>query len=147
MDASDFHEKYSELAMERHRLADLRNDLETELSEVRTKLNHLDEVLNHLSPLAGITSTDDELAGLGITDAVRYVLRNSSTKLAARDIQQQLIEKGYDLSGLSAPMASIYKILGRLADNSETVERVRDERGRVYYAWKTPPISDEDIPF
>ena len=43
-------------------------------------------------------------------------------------------------------MASIYKILARLADDSNEVERDKDE-GRVYYRWKHPAITDDDIPF
>jgi hypothetical protein len=54
------------------------------------------------------------------------------------------MEKGFDLSRLSAPMASIYKILSRLVDDSQ-LEREKQEDGRMGYQWKG--IRDEDIPF
>jgi hypothetical protein len=72
---------------------------------------------------------------------VRCVLNNSDKRLSAQDIREQLTLKGYDLSGLSAPMASIYTILRRLSDDE--VEREKED-GRVYYKWKK---QDDDIPF
>jgi len=146
MNAADFAKTWSELQVERQELFNRRTDLETELSEVRTKISHLNEVLNHLGPLADISFSEDNISALGITDAVRLVLRGSSGRLSAQDIRKELVDKGYDLSTLSVPMASIYKILSRLSDDDGEVEREKEE-GRVYYKWKIPPMTDEDIPF
>lgn len=144
METSDFAKTWSEIWAERQRLLSHRTDLETDLCEVRTKLSHLDEVLSHLGPLAGVSDTTN-LPAMGITDAIRLVLQGSNGRLSAQDIRKQLVDKGYDLSSLSAPMASIYKILSRLEVSNE-IEREKEE-GRVYYKWKVPPITDEDIPF
>lgn len=142
----NFAQTWADLHGERVRLFDRRTELETELMEIRNKIFHIDEVLNHLGPLADIGFGANRPVGLGITDAVRWVLRNSAQRLSPRDVHQQLIEKEYDLSGLSSPMASIYTILRRLEVDAEEVEREKED-GRVYYKWKIPPISDEDIPF
>jgi hypothetical protein len=145
MSSPDFTQTWWDLSTERQRVLDRRTELETELTEVRNKIRHLDEVLHHLAPLANLGFYDDEdMTGLGITDAVRYVLKNSDKRLSPQEIREQLIQKGYDLSGLTAPMASIYTILRRLTD--EEVEREKED-GRVYYKWKVKPITDNDIPF
>lgn len=143
METSDFAQMYSDILTERASLANHRNDLEMDLNETRNKIAHLDEVLNHLRPLADMSYRDEEVAGMGITDAVRYILKNSADKLSPQDVREQLTGKGFDLSGLTAPMASIYTILGRLHE-AEEVERERDGT-RVYYKWKPPEITDEDI--
>jgi hypothetical protein len=148
MNAEDFAKTWGELVKEKAELSSLRNNLETELVEVKTKIAHLEEVLNHLAPLAGLPYVMDEedVSQFGITDAIRSVLKFSGEKMSARDVRDRLIEKGYDLTGLSAPMASIYKILSRLVDDSEEVEREREEGGRVNFQWKRQVVADEYIP-
>lgn len=148
MDAQDFAKTWHEVNKERFDLLNQRTTLETELSEVKTKISHLSEVLNHLAPLAGLMYANEEnISTLGLTDAIRSILKRSSDeRMSPQDVRTRLGERGYDLSGLSAPMASIYKILTRLVDDSEEVERERED-GRVYYRWKSTPITDEDIPF
>ena len=150
MKPEDFGKTWSKIQEEKAKLLDRRTSLETELVEVRHKLAHLTEVINHLAPLAGLAYTSaQDFSKLGITDAIRSILQNSEERLAAQEVRRLLAEKGYDLSGLSVPMASIYKILHRLVNDSEEVER-ETEDGRVYYQWKrmgSGPITDEDIPF
>lgn len=148
MDKEQFANTWQEISKERYALLSRRTDLENELIEIRKQISHLDEVLNHLAPLAGIdlVTEDDEISQFGLTDAIRFVLRRSETRLSAQEIRRLLTEKGYDLSALSAPMASVYKILSRLSEDSGEVEREKEE-GRVYYKWKETPISEEDIPF
>lgn len=145
MESSDFAKTYSELWAERQNLLSRRTDLETELNEIRTNISHLDEVLSHLGPLAGVAESVENLPVLGLTAAIRLVLQSADDRMSAQEIRKQLAEKGYDFSGLSAPMASIYKILSRLEESGEVLRE--KEEGRVYYRWKVPPITDEDIPF
>jgi hypothetical protein len=146
MDAGDFAKTWHQMHTEKFKLCNRRTDLETELVELRNQISHLDEVMSHLAPLAGLGyANEEDFSHLGITDAVRSVIKHSDDRVSAQDVRRLLGEKGYDLSGLSAPMASIYKILSRLVDDE--VEREKEE-GRVYYRWKhPPPITDEDIPF
>jgi hypothetical protein len=147
MNTEDFSQTWRKIYGEKAKLIDMRTNLETELVEVRNKISHLDEVLRHLAPLADVPwFTDGDISQLGLTDAIRNILKHSNERLSAQDVRQQLNEKGYDLSSLSVPMASIYKILSRLADNPAEVEREKQE-GKVFYKWVHPPISDEDIPF
>lgn len=145
MDTADFSKTWSELAAERTRLIGIRTDLETEVSEIRNKIAHLNEVLSHLDPLTDNHHTSEEIAGLGLTDAIRTVFKFSSDKWSAKEIEQHLQERGYDFSDLSAPMASIYKILSRLEASGE-IAREKEE-GKVFFKWVWPAISDDDIPF
>jgi hypothetical protein len=144
----DFAETWSGIFGEREKAIARRTDLETELIEVRNKIAHLDQILDHMGPLAGLSSGDYDFLKLGLTDAVRGVVSGSWERMSAQEIRNALTEKGYDLSSLTAPMQSIYKILSRLADDSKQIEREKED-GRVYYKWKRTrgPITDEDIPF
>ena len=143
--SEDFRRAYEEFMSEKADLMNRRTELENDLSEVRTKIAHLDEVIDHLAPLGSIAHMETDIMGFGLTDAIRRVLLNATDKLSAQDVRQQLEENLYDLKGLSAPMASIYKVLSRLEESGE-IDRERDG-GRVFFRRKASPISDEDIPF
>jgi len=145
----DYEKTWDELSAERRTLVEQRTTLENELNEIRTKIAHLEEILNHLEPLAGIPWLES-IAGMGITDAIRAVLSRTKDSLSAQDVRQSLLQGGFDMSGLTQPMASIYKVLARLVDDSKEAERQKDESGKVTYRWKrTEPteITDDDIPF
>jgi hypothetical protein len=150
MKAADYEKTWRDLSAERTALLDRRVNHETQLIEINNEISHLDEVLSHLAPLAGMS---DSIPGMGITDAIRSILRNSSERMSAKEVFGELEEGGYDLSRLTAPMASIYKILSRLVNDSKEVERETEGDGafgRVFYKWKRydgPEITDEDIPF
>jgi hypothetical protein len=115
-----------------------RSSLEAELSETNTQLAHLNAVLAHLAPLAGIAAGED-ISGLGITDAIRWVLKETEERVSPAEVRDKLVEKGFDLSSLTAPMGSIYKILARLSDGS-TPEVIREkEDSNVFYRWIRVP--------
>jgi uncharacterized protein YhaN len=169
MEQEQYRETWDRLSNECHELEEKRDGLETDLSEVKSQIAHLEQVLNHLRPLAGL-AVDDDISDLGITEAIRVVLKNSKSRMSASDVRLALKAKGFDLSTYSAPMSSIYKVLGRLADDSSgPVVREKDGNG-VFYLWRSatasfdqrPPaaaagdpddyvqsaeISDDDIPF
>lgn len=147
MDQGDYAIRWKELFDEKSSLVDKRTDLETELSEIGTRIAHLTEVLNHLAPLAGVAVGKD-VSGLGITDAVRHVMENSVEPMSAGEVRDALMQRGFDFTGHSAPMSSIYKVLGRFADDpSSKIAREKAEGGRVYYRWVRDEITDDDIPF
>jgi hypothetical protein len=155
MEQNQYRETLERLFSESRELAERRDALEAELSEVKSQIVHLDAVLDHLRPLAGL-AIDEDISGLGITEAIRAVLRNSKARMSATEVRLALKAKGFDLSSYSAPMSSIYKILGRLAEDANTpVIRHKDESGGgVFYEWQDPDdyaqqaeISDDDIPF
>jgi len=148
MNQNDYALRWTELNDEREALMDKRTTLETELSEITIQIEHIKSVLNHLAPLAGVP-VGEEISDLGITDAIRYILSHSNVAMSAMDVRDALSKKRFDLSGHSAPMSSIYKVLSRLAeDDSSSVDREKGEGGRVFYFDKNNVgITDEDIPF
>jgi len=148
MEAADFEQTRSALFAEQQRLEEQRTTLENELAEVRHKISHLQEVLNHLAPLTGTIypGSESDIPSFGLTDAVRAVLMNANTeRLSASEVRQKLKECGYDLSGLSAPMQSIYKILSRITEGEDSQFVREKEDYRSYFKWKG--ITDDDIPF
>jgi hypothetical protein len=167
MKQENFKAIWDQLFEESMELETRRANLENDLNEVRIKIENVEQALNYIRPLAGIP-TGKSLAGLGMTDAIRAVLRESKQRMAAGDVRKALENGRFDLSGLSSPMSSIYTVLGRLADDSQEATREKDENGNgVFYSWKSstatfdqrPPaadpddyaqsaeISDDDIPF
>ena len=143
MEQEDFRKQWLDIVHENRRLTDLRTSLELELSEVTNKIRHLQELLRHLAPLAGYDH-EASISGLGITDAIRNVLRDSKSRLSAAEVKVKLTERGFDFDGHTAPNASIYKILNRLSVEGGEVKRTREDDGKVFYEWI---ITDDDIPF
>jgi hypothetical protein len=142
MQSKEFYETWATLNKEQQALITRRDEMELELSEIRIKIQHLEKILENLAPLADMSMFVSEISQLGLTEAIRRILgTNANEKLSPTDVRQKLLDEGYDLSSLTAPMASIYKILSRLAENSKEVQREKDERGRVRYQWVS-----EDIP-
>jgi hypothetical protein len=156
MNQEDFKAMWNQLWAESIELGVRRVDLENDLNEVKAKIENVEQTLNYLRPLAGIPAGKD-LARLGLTDAIRCVLQESKQRMTANEVRKALQNGGFDVSGYSSPMSSVYTVLGRLADDSVTpVFRHKDENGPgVTFEWKEPKddlaqcaeISDEDIPF
>ncbi|QNI37295.1 hypothetical protein [Edaphobacter albus] len=140
----DYAETWKNVFMKKVELTDRRATLEAELSDINTQIGHLNEIMSHLAPLAGVPAKEN-LATLGITDAIRWVMEKSKERMAPKDVHDELREKGFDMSTLSAPMASIYKILARLAGSSTPeILREKEEDGKVFYRWIE---KSDDIPF
>jgi hypothetical protein len=141
MERAVYESTWDTLNDERRRLTDQRTELETELSEITRQLAHIEEILSHLAPLAGLHYVA-EFSALGMTDAIRLVLREATERMSTSEVRTALAEKGFDFSGHTAPGSSIHKILTRL-DKSGEVEK-ETEDFRVYFTWKK---TDDDIPF
>jgi hypothetical protein len=166
MNQEDFKAMWNQLWAESIELGVRRVDLENDLNEVKAKIENIEQTLNYLRPLAGIPEGKD-LARLGLTDAIRCVLQESKQRMTANEVRRALQNGGFDLSGYSAPMSSVYTVLARLVEDSDTpVIRHKDGNSpSVSFEWKEPKsentltidldddiaqtaeISDEDIPF
>jgi hypothetical protein len=141
--ATDYDATWVTLYQKRTDLLEQRSSLEAELSNVNTQIEHLNEILKHLSPLVGLPA-EANLASLGITNAIRWILEQSEDRMSPTEIRDKLIEKGFDLSALSAPMNSIYKILSRLADGDKPEVTRQEEDRKVFYSWIR---KESDAPF
>ena len=139
-----YRETFDNLCARLHALKEKRSELEVELSELNNEIRHLDEVTDHLMPLIGGSSIGPGwINGQGITDSIRSVLSEVPIgPFTPNEVFKSLQEKGFDFSGHTQPMASIYKILSRLKESGEVTA---DKTGhKVSYTWKT---KEEDIPF
>ncbi len=107
-----------------------------------TRIQKLDTILTELAALCGRRAPTAQTAvsrakhTIGFTDAVRLVLRRSPRPLAAKEVKQQLLSWGFDLSKYSNAMASIHVILNRLIASGQTKE-VRAQGGKRAYRWAT----------
>ena len=157
MTQDEYKHMWSKLFEDSIELESRRTALENDLNEVKARIESVKQALAHIRPLAGIP-TGDHLQGLGMTDAIRAILRTSESRMSATDVRKTLMNKGFDLSGYSSPMSSIYTVLGRLTDESNGSNeaiREQDDNRNVFYRWKPDPsdysqkaeISDDDIPF
>ncbi|HMG86327.1 MAG TPA: hypothetical protein VK574_11300 [Terracidiphilus sp.] len=150
----DYATTWSDLIEESSELENKKAELEEQLDVVKKQITHLDEVLRHLAPLAGIPFHRD-LSDMGITDAIRCVMEDSTERMSPQEVRSVLESKHFDFAGYSAPMSSIYKILGRLADDPDCPVRKKRDGNTVFYVWERPSteyaqsaeISDDDIPF
>lgn len=131
---TEYDDVWRALYRKREALLERHADLEAEIRDVTNQLSHLHDILGHLGPLAGL-GTGDNIVSMGITDAVRWTLRNAEGRLSPTDVRDTLLEKGYDMTSLTAPMNSIYKILSRLADQSKPEITREKEDGNVFYRW------------
>ncbi len=145
---TEYDSVWNEIYQKRKDLLDKRADLEAQLTDVNREIMHLNGALSHLATLAGIPE-DQDISSMGITDAVRWVMSHEESRMSGTDVRDALSHKGYDLSSLTAPMSSIYKILSRLSSGDKPeITREKDSDGKVYYQWtKEESEASSDIPF
>jgi hypothetical protein len=125
------------LATLRNRLRDIdgeRSELEVHRADLDNEASNIKATIAKLLPLCGETATPDDLSGLGITDAVLKIVELARPeRLSAQQVKERLAEKGFELSGYSNPMASIYKILSRL-EEKKRIEVEREGMNSFYRA-------------
>ena len=142
MEPKDFWNMYAALQKQLDALSDERTELEVKLADVSKQIEHVQMTLRHIAPLTGVMTTlEDDITELGITDAVRNVL-DPAIRMSAKEVRTKMQEKGYDLSRYSAPDATVRTVLKRLAEAKKADEE--KEGSKVYYKWLA---TDDEIPF
>jgi hypothetical protein len=141
MSSLNYRELYEQLSSKISELRQSRVELEVQLGDVTTELDALEEAISRLGPLAGYMTDPENIAGLGITDAVRGVL-DPKLRMSAAEVKKKMEEKGFDFSGYSAPDASIRTILKRLVEAKKA--EVEREGWKTFYKYLP---TDEEIPF
>jgi hypothetical protein len=113
-------------------------DLVTGKELIEKRILNLTATVESLRVLCGVQpiSFQQELRGIGLTDAVRRILESSNTSLSPTQIRSILLAARFDLSDQSNVMASIHSVLKRL---TEAGEIIRDQIGEeTVYLWLTP---------
>jgi hypothetical protein len=105
---------------------------------LETRLSQLRHSIAALTKLCGYEPT----VPLGLTDACRLVLRNSTDPLTAVELRDRLVSIGVDLDHHSNPLASIHTVLRRLHESGELVECDRDDErsSKAAYSFAVPGL-------
>ncbi len=115
-------------------------DLDVKREDIRKQIDHTKAIIANMASLVG-EHTVEEITTLGITDAVRFVLRKAYPKgLAGSEVRDAMVKGGYDLSSYTSPLSSIYTILGRLEENGQVVRNDKE------YKWNPTRFSRSGSP-
>lgn len=107
--------------------------------EVERRISQLKQTIVALAPLAEEEDLVTELArawmgALGLTDAIREVLRSETKPVTALEVKDRLIKTGADLSGYKNALGSIHTVLRRLVESKEATAGT-DKEGSTTYEW------------
>lgn len=134
MTSANYKEVLAQLKLRLNEIDAERSELEVRHADLDNEAVNVKATIAKLLPLCGETSSPNDLSGLGITDAVLKIVElNRPARLTAQQIKERLAQYGFELSGYSNPMASIYKILSRL-EEAKKIEVERDGFSSFYKA-------------
>lgn len=141
-------------ALEYVSLMNKRSDMERQLAEIDREAHKVslkvvtlatlcDEAPKHIA----VAEVLNEVSKLGLTDAVRSVLRASGDWMTPMEIRDQVVKLGINLSKYQNPLASIHTILGRLDKEVEGAieetsrQRAARQRGeatkpKIIFRWR-----------
>jgi archaellum component FlaC len=116
------------------------SDIEKELSKLSGLIEGLSGHLGHDSGLRPVHKPKRKVSKepeLGLTDAIRWVLRKSSERaLTVVEIRDELKELGYDTARLENSTTSIHITLSRLAEKGEVEQLAgRGKSKKKAYKW------------
>jgi hypothetical protein len=104
-----------------------RDELETRVARVRRTIAALSALCDEPTPL-----------DLGLTDAIRTVLRGSVEAVSPPEVKERLDTLGLDLSQHSNPLASVHTVLKRLVHAGEA-DTTEGYGGKMVY-WRKLPL-------
>lgn len=131
-------------------------EVDREAAKLSFKIVSLAALCDDIPKDTVITETLKAVSKLGLTDAVRSVLRASGDWMTAKDVRDQVVKLGVDLSKYQNPLASINTILNRLDKEvdmglretpAERQANIRAKpnkggeiktKGKFIYRWKGP---------
>ena len=115
--------------------AEDRQKAQTQMDRHETAIRGLLALVDDESELIGYLQRLDEIIKpSGFTDAIRSVLQRNTSAMTPVQVKDALSESGFDLTGYSNPLASVYTILKRLAQTEDVEATTKD--GKSAYLWK-----------
>jgi hypothetical protein len=147
MSDNSYQEALEDARAEMAKLLHDRASLGSRLSQLDSRLNQLNSTIELLSGLVNeapkpeAVLSPEMLEGMGISDAIRRVLRDANVGLAPSQIKNKLIESGFELAKYANSAAVIYNTLKRLELQKEIVT-VRDSSGAITYT-VAPSFADQ----
>lgn len=99
-------------------------DLVKQREELDKRITQLKEAADTLTVVMGIPPEFDETAygtvlEMGISDAIRHLLKSAQVPLTPGEIKARLIARGFDMSSYANPGAVIHNTLKRLEVQEE----------------------------
>lgn len=79
-----------------------------------------------------------DLEPLGLTDAIRSVLREHRIPMTATDVRDDLEARGITGSSSKNLLINVHTVLGRLKTAGEVAERINAAAGKKTYTWLSP---------
>ena len=144
MDDAEYRKTLDGIRGELEDLLNRESRLEARLRTIRRRTDALARAAQGLSALVG---EDREDESIGITDAIREILREALNRIwKPTTVRNFLRRKEFPLDKYQNPLAVIHTTLRRLEGQGE-VEAIR-KSGKTFYKWiKSEEITDDDIPF
>jgi len=126
MTATDYRAALAAAIKEYETLGEQRRDIDKRLAQ-------LAQTIGTLSRLLGLTPT----VPMGLTDAVRLVVRGAGVPMTPVDVRDQLQAIGFDVSKYTNDLAAVHTILKRLNHTGE-LRFIPRAAGKHQYAWNRP---------
>lgn len=136
MTHEDYRRALDAAAREYEALGDKRRAIDQRLAE-------LAQSMATLSRLLGLTPT----VPLGLTDAVRLVVRGAGVAMTPIEVRDRLVGVGFDVSKYVNDLAAVHTILKRLNEAGE-LRFIPRTPGKHQYTWNrpsTPVVLTKDI--
>ena len=109
-------------------------ELEQNLITVR---KHIEELVDASKSLARIVGEEQEEAFIGITEAIKKILRDGNDRIwTPRNVRYRLRKKEFPLEKYKNPLAVIHTTLKRLEKQGEI--RTTRKNGKIFYKWVDP---------
>lgn len=107
--------------------------LGTKRQAIDKRLAELAQTIGTLSQLLGLTPT----VPLGLTDAIRLVVRGAGVPMTPPDVRDRLRAIGFDVSKYANDLAAVHTILKRLNESGE-LRFLAKGVGPHQYVWNRP---------
>ena len=121
-------------------LAAAENDLAEKIFK-RDQLNiEIIQSQSHIRALRVLATSNNALAArvhghdqaiIGLTEAIRSVLRRRNTPMTAANVKSDLDFLGYDFSSFSNPSSAVHSTLRRMSDGGELIYDVKPKTYRL----------------
>src|ERR1044071_1948134 len=147
---------YTKLMRQRNEIEAQLAEIDREVAKLSFKVVSLAALCDEIPKTTAVVETLKDVSKIGLTEAVRIVLRASGEWMKATEVRDQILKLGIDLSKYQNPLASVYTILNRLdkeVDVSSTESSssmaakhraakqsgeyiIQADRAKLIYKWK-----------
>ena len=116
--------------------------LDSEIARLRSKLVTLASLVTDTPKGSPIAELKQWLSELGLTDAIREVLKAHDHGLTPKEVRDWLLRMGFDLTEYNNVQASIHAVLKRLYESGE-VDRPVGKNEKVMNVYRWSPVRFE----